>query len=61
MKKQTEDIAYEGNAFLRLISYMKPYRGMFALCLVLVLGGTAMEILRPVIIGNAIDRYITGE
>ncbi len=55
------DIAYEGNVFLRLLAYMKPYRGMFAMCLLLVLGGTALDITRPVLIGNAIDRFITGE
>ncbi len=33
---------------------------MFLVCLVLVLASTAFDVYRPVLIGNAIDSYITG-
>ncbi|MBR6966608.1 MAG: ABC transporter ATP-binding protein [Clostridia bacterium] len=44
----------------RLIGYLKPHRRIFITCLVLVLALTALELVKPIIVGNAIDRYITG-
>ena len=58
--EEPEDIHYEGNAVLRMLSYMRPHVGTMAFCLVLVLAITALELYKPVLIGNAIDRYITG-
>lgn len=54
------DIHYEGNALLRLLRYMKPHVKTLILCLVLVLMVTALDLLRPLLIRNAIDLYITG-
>ena len=54
-----QEIRYEGKPMGRLMRYMKPYRRVFVLCLLLVLALTALELIRPIIIGNAIDQYIT--
>ena len=59
--EDTQDIHYNGKPMRRLLSYLKPHRKVFALCLCLVLALTALELAKPIIIGNAIDRYITGE
>ncbi len=59
--EEMQDIHYHGKPMRRLIGYLKPHRKVFILCLCLVLALTALELLRPIIIGNAIDRYITGE
>ena len=59
--EEQQDIHYEGNPMKRLLKYMKPYRRTFVICLVLVLALTGLELVKPIIIGDAIDRYITGE
>ncbi len=48
---------YRGNALLHLLSYMKPYAGWVALCLVLVLALTGIDLYRPMLIGDAIDLF----
>ena len=55
------DIRYEGNALLRMLSYVKPYKGVMTVCMLLVLVITALELYKPILIGNAIDLYITGD
>ncbi len=60
-KKQEEDIHYRGNAVLRMLSYLKPHMGTMTVCLLLVLVLTALELYRPMLTGDAIDRYITGD
>ena len=59
-REAVRDIHYEGNALLRLLRYMRPHVRTLALCLFLVLVVTALDLLRPLLIRNAIDRYITG-
>ncbi len=59
--EEQQDIRYEGNPMKRLLKYLKPYRRVFVICLVLVLALTVLELVKPIIIGDAIDRYITGE
>lgn len=59
--EEREDIHYRGKPMRRLLEYLKPHRKVFILCLVLVLGLTGLELVKPMIIGQAIDRYITGE
>ena len=59
--EEREDIHYNGNAMSRLMTYLKPHRKVFVTCLALVLLLTGLELVRPIIIGDAIDRYITGE
>ena len=50
---------YKGNALLHLLSYMKPYAGWMAVCLVLVLVLTGFDLYRPILIGDAIDLFET--
>lgn len=54
------EIHYEGNAFARLMGYLKPYWKTVLVCFILVLFLTIFELVRPQIISNAIDRYIQG-
>ena len=49
--------SYKGSAMLRLLSYMRPYLGWFALCLALVLALTGFDLYRPMLIGDAIDLF----
>lgn len=56
-----QDIRYHGRPMARLMGFLKPHRKAFLLSLALVLLITGLELVRPMIIGNAIDRYITGE
>ena len=44
----------------RLLSYLKPHKWVMALATVLVLFIIAVELYRPIIVGNAIDQYING-
>jgi ATP-binding cassette subfamily B protein len=45
----------------RMLSYLRPYLGVVALCLVLVLALTLLELWKPILIGDAIDNFITGD
>lgn len=60
MVRDTLDTEYKGSIFGRLAAYMIPYKKQMLLCLVLVLVVTACELVRPVLIGDAIDIYIEG-
>ena len=44
----------------RLLSYLKPHKWVMTLATVLILFIIAVELYRPIIIGNAIDQYING-
>ncbi len=48
---------YNGNALLRLLTYMRPYTGQVLLCLVFVLALTGFDLYRPTLIGDAIDLF----
>lgn len=43
----------------RLMSYLKPHKWLMILACFLVVGGICVELYKPIIIGNAIDDYIT--
>ncbi len=58
---QDDHIHYEGSAIRRILRYMKPHLRTFCVCLLLVLIATGLEIWRPIIIGDAIDEFITGQ
>ncbi|MBE5798247.1 MAG: ABC transporter ATP-binding protein [Clostridiales bacterium] len=60
-KHEGNDIQYQGNAFLRMMGYVKPYWKTVVVCCLLVAALTALELYKPELIGNAIDRYITQE
>ncbi len=57
---ETNDVHYEGNALLRMLGYMKGYKKAMFLCFGLVIVITILELLRPELIGNAIDKFING-
>lgn len=44
----------------RLLTYLKPHKWTMLFVTLLVLGLTALELYKPLIIGNAIDKYING-
>ena len=44
----------------RLLSYLKPHKWVMTLATVLFLFIIAVELYRPIIVGNAIDQYING-
>ena len=58
LKEEALETKYDGNVFARLFAYVKPHAGTVAFCLVLVLAVTALNLYRPILIGDAIDRYI---
>lgn len=60
-KDENSDVHYEGNAILRMLSYAKPYVPQILFCFLMVIVVTAMELYKPIIIGDAIDLYITGD
>ncbi len=47
----------QGHVFLRLLKYAAPYWWKFAICLLLVLGITVLEIYKPILTGKAIDIF----
>lgn len=60
MEKEPLESYYEGGVFPRLFRYVKPHLGKFIVCLLLVLVVTALDLYRPMLIGEAIDDYIEG-
>ena len=60
-KDENSDVHYEGNAIVRMLSYAKPYIPQILFCFLMVIVVTAMELYKPIIIGDAIDLYITGD
>ena len=58
LNKDANDVQYRGNAFLRLMGYLRPHIRTVLICFVLVAALTALELYRPLLIGEAIDRYI---
>ena len=59
LKDKENELQYNGNAFLRLMGYLRPYIKTVLICFVLVLILTALELYRPMLTGNAIDLFIT--
>lgn len=57
MQEDKIESTYKGSVLLRLLSYMKPYLSRVILCLFLVLGLTALELYRPILIGDAINLF----
>ena len=58
-KNDGNDVQYKGNAFLRMLGYVRPYWKTVLVCCILVLALTALELYRPELIGSAIDNYIS--
>ena len=59
-KRTEEDVRYQGNAVVRMLSYLRPHMAAMAACLVLVLAITALELYKPILTGDAIDLFIDG-
>lgn len=57
LTEDTLEFNTQGNALLRLLAYMKPYTGWIIFSLLLVLGLTAFDLYRPMLIGDAIDTF----
>ncbi len=57
-KKKTEN-NLQSSTLKRLFIYLKPYRFTMIFVLLLVLLITAFELYRPILIGNAIDLYLS--
>lgn len=58
---ETSDVKYEGNVIVRMLSYVGPYKLPMAFCFLLVMVITVLELYKPILIGDAIDLYITGD
>ncbi|MBE6908897.1 MAG: ABC transporter ATP-binding protein [Ruminococcaceae bacterium] len=58
MNEELLETKYNGSVFKRLFAYVRPHAPTVAVCLVLVLIVTALELYRPILIGGAIDNYI---
>lgn len=56
--KQGGGRAFDRRIFMRLLSYVGPYRKHMVLAFLLMLVGTALTLLAPYLISIAIDRYI---
>src|SRR5574337_415327 len=50
--------AYDAKLMRRLLRYVSPYKGLFALSVVLVLAVTALDLSLPYLTKTAIDHYI---
>ena len=60
-REAAAEIHYEGNAILRLLAYMRPHLKTLLVCLALALVVIGLDLARPLLIRDAIDRYITGD
>ncbi len=60
MHEELLETKYEGNVFTRLLTYVKPHIGTMVLALILLLMVTGINLIKPILIGNAIDEYIEG-
>ncbi len=58
LKNKEPELHYKGNAFLRLMGYLKPYIKTVLICFVLVSVLTVLDLYKPMLIGDAIDKYI---
>lgn len=61
LREQMADNKHSLSILRRLALYMNPYKGQLILSLVLVLIVTALGLVKPILIGSAIDTCITGE
>ncbi len=64
MKKhenEASDVHYKGKAVPRMLAYARPQLKAFLVVILLTAILTALELYRPIITGDAIDDFITGE
>lgn len=55
------NVSLHRNTLLRMLSYAKPHLKTILFCFLLVLIITGLELYKPILIGDAIDLYITGD
>ncbi|MGE5568039.1 MAG: ABC transporter ATP-binding protein [Rhodospirillales bacterium] len=49
---------YDGRLMRRLLGYLKPYRGVVAICVVLLLAASVLQVAGPLLTKMAVDRYL---
>jgi ATP-binding cassette, subfamily B, multidrug efflux pump len=52
--------SYDSKLMKRLLKYAMPFKGYFIAVIILMLIGTGLDLLRPILIKNAIDNNING-
>ncbi len=60
LNEEALETKYNGNVFARLFAYVKPHIKTMLLALFLVLTVTGIDLIKPVLIGKAIDDHIEG-
>ena len=60
LNEEALETKYNGNVFARLFAYVGPHLKTMLLALFLVLTVTGIDLVKPVLIGKAIDGYIEG-
>ena len=60
LNEEALETKYNGNVFARLFAYVKPHIRTMLLALFLVLTVTGIDLLKPALIGKAIDDHIEG-
>lgn len=58
MSKVTTGDAFDFGLLKRVMAYVKPYRGVFIFTFLLTISGAIVGVVRPVLIGKAIDVYV---
>lgn len=58
IREETDQSQFQGKVMPRLFAYLKPHALIVAVCLLLALATTVMDLYRPILIGDAIDDYI---
>lgn len=61
MRETRKEQTFQGSVLKRLIKYLKGYEKTLVIALFFVLVITALELYKPIIIGDAIDLYINKE
>lgn len=60
LREETPEGGVRGGVLRRLFAYARPHWKLGVFCLALVLLVTGLELLRPILVGRAIDDYIEG-
>ncbi|MEP0828294.1 MAG: ABC transporter ATP-binding protein, partial [bacterium] len=50
--------AYDARLMRRLLTYVRPYRLSLAVSVILLIGGSALQLLLPVMVQIGIDKYV---
>ena len=59
MEEEIQSKEYDWQLMKRLLVYLRPYKWRVVAAIVLMLCGTAFQILLPWLVGHAIDNYVT--